>query len=211
MIQGRVRRRLKRLREQFRWTLRDLVINGALASPLLFPKIRTLALRAVGMRLDRTVSVHPGCFFGGTDIEIGANSGIGRQCVFDNSAPITIGTLTGIGMQTMLLTSSHEIGPPHHRGGGANAGLPIRIGDGCWIGARVTVLPGVLIGDGCVVAAGSLVTSYLEPHGIYSGSPAVRIRGLENPLHQRSARNRARSTDHAGSGANGDSTEPVQM
>jgi maltose O-acetyltransferase len=188
MVRGRISRRIKRLRRQFGWMLRDVMMNRILASALLLPRARTMALRAIGMNLDRSVSVHPGCFFGGTDIEIGANSGVNRECVFDNSAPITIGKLTGIGMQTMLLTSSHEIGPPHHRGGGHTAAMPIMIGDGCWIGARVTVLPGVRIGDGCVVAAGSLVTSYLPPHGIYGGSPAVRIRGLEDPSKPRGAR-----------------------
>jgi maltose O-acetyltransferase len=183
---------------------RDVTMNRVLASPWLLPRARTLALRSVGMRLDRTVSVNPGCFFGGIDIEIGANSGVGYQCFFDNSAPITIGKLTGLGMQTMLLTSSHEIGPPQHRGGGKNAPLPIKIGDGCWIGARVTVLPGVQIGDGCVVAAGSLVTSYLAPHGIYGGSPAVRIRGLEHPLKPDSARDGARPVPHRMSVTNAD-------
>jgi len=51
------------------------------------------------------------------------------------------------------------------------------IGNDVWIGARVVVLPGVHIADGCVVGAGSVVTSSLgEPYGIYAGNPARLLR-----------------------------------
>jgi acetyltransferase-like isoleucine patch superfamily enzyme len=50
--------------------------------------------------------------------------------------------------------------------------LDIRIGDDCWIGARVFVLAGVTIGDGCVVGAGSVVTRSLPPNSIAVGVPA---------------------------------------
>jgi maltose O-acetyltransferase len=47
-----------------------------------------------------------------------------------------------------------------------------------WMGARVTVLPGVTVGDGCVIAAGAVVTKDCEPGGVYAGLPARRIRSV---------------------------------
>lgn len=57
---------------------------------------------------------------------------------------------------------------------------PIKIGDHVWLGANVIVLPGVEIGDGCVVAAGSVVTrSFLENKIIIAGNPARKIKTVE--------------------------------
>ena len=61
-------------------------------------------------------------------------------------------------------------------GKGINA--PIRIEDGCWIGANVTIMPGVTIAKGCIIGAGTLVTEDTEENGIYVGIPARLIRKL---------------------------------
>ncbi|WJH37282.1 hypothetical protein N6H14_05985 [Paenibacillus sp. CC-CFT747] len=72
------------------------------------------------------------------------------------------------------------MGGPDKRAG-APIGLPIVIGDGVWIGTRATVLPGVRIGDGSVIAAGAVVTKDCAPHGIYAGTPARRVKELAGP------------------------------
>tara|TARA_B100000925_G_C21964260_1_gene454785 strand:- start:624 stop:1139 length:516 start_codon:yes stop_codon:yes gene_type:complete len=62
----------------------------------------------------------------------------------------------------------------------AEKASPIKIGDHVWLGANVVVLPGVEIGDGCVVAAGSVVTkSFLEKKIVIAGNPARKIKSLE--------------------------------
>jgi maltose O-acetyltransferase len=159
---------------------RDVVLNRVLASALIPEALRRAGLCAVGMRLGKGVAVKPGCFFVSSDIEMGDYSGLEYECVVLNEAKVTIGARTAVGTQSMLVTGSHEIGDGHRRTGPASP-LPIVIGNGCWIGARVLVLPGVTIGDGCIIGAGSMVTSYCEAHGIYMGSPAVRIRDLQPP------------------------------
>ena len=53
------------------------------------------------------------------------------------------------------------------------------IGDGCWLGGNVAVLPGVSIGSGCVIAAGSIVTADCEPDCLYAGIPAQLKRRLD--------------------------------
>ncbi len=54
----------------------------------------------------------------------------------------------------------------------------VTIGDYSWIGLGVTILPGVHIGRGCVIGAGSLVTKDTEENSLYVGSPARKVRDL---------------------------------
>ncbi|MCR4913326.1 MAG: acyltransferase [Lactobacillus sp.] len=58
--------------------------------------------------------------------------------------------------------------------------MPVKIDDGCWIGANVTILPGVHIGKGCVIGAGAVVNKDCEPNGVYVGVPAKRIKDLQS-------------------------------
>ena len=56
---------------------------------------------------------------------------------------------------------------------GLEKALPIVVGDNCWFGANVSVLQGVTIGSGCVIAAGSVVTEDLPDNVVAAGVPAV--------------------------------------
>jgi maltose O-acetyltransferase len=156
---------------------RDVLLNMLLGSWLVPPPLRAAAFRLLGMQLGNRVNVRARCFFGGTNVRIGTRTFVNYICFFDNSDSITLGENCSLGMEVMLCTSSHEIGDPDQRAG-QGVSAPISIGDGCWLGTRVTVLPGVTIGDGCVIAAGSVVTGDCGPNGLYAGSPAKRIRGL---------------------------------
>lgn len=99
------------------------------------------------------------------------------SCFLDLSNDIIIGDGVSIAFKTIFINASHEIGPIEHRAGkGINA--PIRIEDGCWIGANVTIMPGVTIAKGCIIGAGTLVTEDTEENGIYVGIPARLIRKL---------------------------------
>lgn len=62
---------------------------------------------------------------------------------------------------------------------GKSYAAKIVIEDGCWIGARTTIMPGVKIKKGCVIGSDSLVLTDTEPNGLYAGHPAKRIRTLE--------------------------------
>ena len=96
---------------------------------------------------------------------------------FDLAAPTTIGQRCDIGFAVMFITSSHVLADRGRRAG-APAPAPISVGDGVWIGARVTLLPGTQIGEGCVIAAGAVVRGVCEPGGLYAGVPARRVREL---------------------------------
>ena len=55
----------------------------------------------------------------------------------------------------------------------------VTIKKGAWLGANVTVLPGVTIGENSVVAAGALVNKDVEPNSVYAGIPAKKIKELK--------------------------------
>lgn len=156
---------------------RDVTLNFVCSTSVVPRRVRWRLLSRLGMRIEGACTVSPGCWFGGTNIKIGKDSTINYGVFFDNSAEIDIGRGVDVGMEAMFCTSTHEIGPGSRRAGLAG-GSPIKVGDGTWIGARVVVLPGVTIGRGCVVAAGSLVLRDCDDNGLYAGSPAKRIRDL---------------------------------
>jgi maltose O-acetyltransferase len=109
------------------------------------------------------------------------NLSIGRHCfinhsVFiDTTAPVSIGNNVTLGHDVMLITSNHDMHHPDYRAGTVQPG-PIAIGDGAWIAARVTVLPGVTIGEGAVAAAGAVVAHDVPAHTLVGGVPARALR-----------------------------------
>ena len=141
-----------------------------------------LARALLQAKIGLGVTLNPYIDFGheARFITLGAGSHLQRRCTLYAiwGDPIEIGTNVYIGAETMLWTGTHEVGPAVQRCG---PGLtrPIKIGDGCWLGARVTVLGGVEIGAGCVIAAGALVNKDVPPNELWGGVPARLIRKLE--------------------------------
>jgi len=95
----------------------------------------------------------------------------------DLSAEIRIGDRVSIGHHCVLITAQHEVGAPNFRAG-ANTGQPIHIGDGSWIAARSTILPGVTIAASSIVASGAVVTRDVPSNVLVGGVPARLIRKL---------------------------------
>jgi len=165
------------LRDQLLPVGRDLVINSIIGGRALPRALRSRSLRRLGMDIDPSASICADVFFGGRQLTVGPQTLINYGCFFDLGAATTIGARCSLGYQVMVLTCTHEPGSADARAGTAVA-RPVVIEDGCWIGARATILPGVTVGRGCVVAAGSVVTTSCEPHGLYAGAPARRVRDL---------------------------------
>lgn len=142
-------------------------------------RLRARLLHRLGARVGAGVSVRSGLLvLERFDFTLGDGVFIGNQCVFDCSAPIHVGTNVFMASGVILVTGTHAIGP-HDLRAGAFTPRGVIIGDGCWIGTRVILLPGVRIGAGAVVGAGSVVTRDVAPDTVVAGNPARLLRHLE--------------------------------
>lgn len=159
--------------------LQPFWVNTVLGSDLLPVRVRRRLLRSAGVSAHPSVTIYPHVRIEGppSNVTVGEASFVNSGVRLDASAPIQIGANVHLAFDVLVGTSTHEIGDGTRRGG-HRRDQPVTIEDGCWLGARVTVLPGVTIGAGSVVAAGAVVTDDLKPNGLYGGIPARLIREL---------------------------------
>ena len=130
----------------------------------------------VGVGIGRDTSVFMGCYwyfyrpFGRNPqpIVIGSHTIINRRCTLDCRGGLAVGDNVSISPEVMLITSSHRMDDPEF----GVEDRPIVIEDYAWIGSRATVLPGVTIGRGAVVAAGAVVAKDVPPYAVAGGVPA---------------------------------------
>lgn len=108
----------------------------------------------------------------GVYTHFGENNFVNHGCYFMDGGGIFLGKNVFIGPFCGFYTANHPLNIAE-RNKGLETALPIRIGDNCWFGANVTVLPGVRIGNGCVIAAGSVVTKDLPDNCMAAGVPAT--------------------------------------
>lgn len=127
-----------------------------------------------GSRLGRFTRFDAG--FGGR-ISLGENSLIDDNCFITAQSRISIGDHVLMAAYTFVTDFNHSYvsreSPINTQG---YIRKPVAIGNDVWIGAHVTILPGVHIGDGAVIGAGSVVTHDVKPHTIVAGNPAKLIR-----------------------------------
>jgi acetyltransferase-like isoleucine patch superfamily enzyme len=165
---------LSRLRQSLRDPREGLAMQFTmLLGHLPSRRLRTfLARRLLGLRVARGAILYqwrdireP------AGIEIGEGSVIGHWATLDGRRGIRIGRNVNCSSEIALWTLQHD---PTDRGFGVRGG-PIVVEDYAWISFRATVLPGVRIGRGAVVAANSVVTRDVEDYAIVGGIPAKQI------------------------------------
>ena len=143
-------------------------------------RLRRLLLSRMLASYDRRVFVGLGVkFYDPWRVSIAPRSVINAECLIDaRGGEVRIGGDTDIGTQTHIWTLEHDPADSNHdtRGG------PVAIEDHVWIASRVTILPGVTIGRGAVVACGSIVTEDVPENAIVAGVPAKPIGHRDNPL-----------------------------
>lgn len=129
----------------------------------------------LGDRCGNWVNIERGARFG-DGLTIGNGSGIGANSNIPSA--VVIGENVMMGQEVLMFTSNHRTDRLDVPMGaqGFTETKPIIIGNDVWIGARVTVLPGVHIGDGAVVGACSVVTKDIPPYEIWAGNPAHFIK-----------------------------------
>ena len=152
-----------------------LYLNNHAIGHLPFHGLRIFWYRRImGMRIGRNANVQLGALFYGNTIaqvRIGEETLVGPRCVFNASAAIEIGTNVRLAHAVEFYTADHNPDDPHFS---MRTG-PIRVGNEVWIGSRATILRGVTIGDGAIVATGAVVTRSVEPFTIVAGVPARPI------------------------------------
>jgi acetyltransferase-like isoleucine patch superfamily enzyme len=109
-------------------------------------------------------------------IHIGAHTYINRNTFLDAVESLTIGSDCGIGPGCYITDHDHGSDPTLPPLGQPMIAKPTQIGERVWIGANVTILKGVTIGDRAIVGAGSVVTRDLPPDAIAVGVPARVIK-----------------------------------
>lgn len=112
----------------------------------------------------------------GRNIRFGERVFLNSGCRFQDQGGIDIGDDALIGHNAVITTLNHDLNPARRAD---MHPAPVRIGRGAWLGANVTVLPGVTIGDGAVVGAGSVVTKDVAPSTVAVGTPARPVRDIE--------------------------------
>jgi len=129
-------------------------------------------LRAFGAKIGRGVRIQGSAkVWQPWKLTIGDHSWIDGGVSLYSVDDITIGANAVVSDGTFLCTASHDIRSQSFE----LQTKPVVIGDCAWICARATVLPGVTIGEGSVVAAGALVTKDTEPWTVVGGNPAKAI------------------------------------
>lgn len=145
---------------------------------------RTALLRqlfgSMGSRVHVDVDFH--CEYG-RHIRVGSNVIINMNCTFVDNNIITIGDNVLIASNVQIYTATHSVMlservTPERPAFCNTYALPVRICDGAWIGGGSILLPGVTIGEGSVVGAGSVVSRSIPPHCVAVGNPCRVIRQL---------------------------------
>ena len=146
-------------------------LNGAYHPP---ERVRELLSELTGAPVDDSVTVFPPFSTDfGRGIRIGRRVFVNSGCRFQDQGGVTIGDDCLIGHNAVFATLNHDLDPSRR------ADLhpaPIVLGDNVWIGANVTILPGVTIGDDAVIGAASLVTKDVPAGAVAVGAPAKVVR-----------------------------------
>jgi acetyltransferase-like isoleucine patch superfamily enzyme len=174
-----------RLAAVWRWIFRNFIFNfidawwNIIVPCRAIPHPFRMAFYKLHPRLSFANSAHiaPLCSLEHNRIRIGRSCYINRGVQFCGHEDIVIGNDCAVGFETMFVTVSHD-GCHQDRRSSGHVELPIAVGNGVWIGARVTILPGAVIEDGCIIAAGAVVTGRCLAHGLYAGVPARRVKDL---------------------------------
>jgi acetyltransferase-like isoleucine patch superfamily enzyme len=125
-------------------------------------------------------------------LEVGDKTAVGNQTEFRIGKRISIGQNCNLSGWTILMDSNGHPVDPALRWAGRPPDpedvRPIVIGDGVWIGLRCIIFPGVRIGEGSIVSAGSIVRTHVPPYSVVAGNPAkvmFRLRKPEAPSNPR--------------------------
>ena len=146
---------------------------GRLAGYIPSRHLRRWTYRFVfGMRVSRTAVIYGGAEIRSPSrIVIGEHTVIGHGAILDGRFGLCIGSNVNLSTGVWIWTAQHDPQSPEFKSRGA----PVVIGDYAWLSSRCTILPGICVGEGAVVAAGAVVAEDVPPYTIVGGVPARAI------------------------------------
>jgi len=132
----------------------------------------------MGAKFGKDVVIYPGVWINpGRNLVIGDEVDLAKDVLITTSGGVRIGDRSLIGYRTQIISINHSIPPigqPFPISG--DDPRPVIIGKDVWVGANCIITPGVTIGDGAVIAAGSVVTKDVDANSIVGGIPARLIK-----------------------------------
>ena len=142
--------------------------------------IRAFCARLMLAKVGKHINIEKGVRFSAST-EIGDYSGIGENSRLYGK--VVLGDYVMMGRECFIYTYNHETSRtdiPMQRQG-STPQRPVKIGNDVWLGSRVTILPGVTIGDGAIVGASSVVTKDVPPYAVACGNPARVVKYRNKP------------------------------
>jgi len=150
----------------------------------LFPQLRAPWLRLLGARVGRRTVLHDVRFFnlyrrGLAGLDIGEECFVGDECLVDLAEGVKLERQVTLAERVLILTHTN-VGYHDHplQAGFPATAAPVVIEWGSFLGANVTVLPGIRVGEQSFVAAGSVVTADVPPRTLVAGVPARPVRTI---------------------------------
>ncbi|MBE6016384.1 MAG: sugar O-acetyltransferase [Lachnospiraceae bacterium] len=149
---------------------------------ILDPEAKEAAIRELFADVGEAPTVLPGFYCDyGLNIHVGDNFLSNYNVIILDRGPVNIGNNVLLGPGTVITAVGHPLSPKGRREYLAYM-KPVTIGDDVWMGANVTVLPGVTIGNNVIVAAGAVVDKDVPDNCIVGGVPAKIIKTIENDV-----------------------------
>lgn len=147
-----------------------------------FYKLRYYCVKKLLLDCGRGVVVKNKCYFGnGRKLKVGNYSQLGQNSRLNGN--ITLGDYIMMGPDVVIMAVTHDISnkslpmvDPSH----PSIEDPVVIGSNVWIGTRAIIMPGVTIGDNCIIGSGAVVTKSFPNNSIIAGVPAKFIKAFDN-------------------------------
>ncbi len=147
---------------------------------------KNILTELLGELNENVVLQGPITFHYGINTKIGKNTFINFNFTCQDDAEVVIGEDCDFGPNVTIVTPLHPMLANERKALVCPDGTarrlcyakPVHIGNNCWICANATILPGVTIGDGCVIGAGSVVTKSIPPNCFAAGNPCRVVRTL---------------------------------